>query len=100
MLVSQTNRYGRLYSLKEPEETEVVEVLKEPFWRYANIFIMPEKDLKKVERIMQDSLAESERSKESGSYPYGSFEVTIARPKAKERIHLNPDQSILVFHDL
>lgn len=83
--------------LKKPESTEVAGILKEPFWRDADIFVVQKKDFEKVERIVQDRLTASKKTKECAGHSYGSFQVTVVRPKAKDSVILNPDQSIQTF---
>lgn len=89
-----------VFALKQPESTDLVEIIGEPFWRYTDVFIVQGEALEKAEKIVQDSLTSNQGVQAGISHSYGSFKVTILRDKSKESIYLNYEQSILTFRQI
>ncbi len=86
-------------ALEEPQPSDVARILQEPFWRHADIFVVPARMLEDVARIVRDDRAE-DQSNDPMPHTFGSFQMTLVTAQTHNRVVMAPDQSKQFFRDL
>jgi hypothetical protein len=86
-------------AVKKPQAADLANMFQEPFWRHANVFVVPTQTLEDAARIMQNGFVEAP-SDDPTLQAFGSFQVTLVTAQSRKHMVMTPEQSKQCFRHL